>query len=178
MKIRFWNKVYSRCILSEGIPVDRCRAFHTHAKHLGHIQSGYPTYTKTTYIQRYNAALRILCHHLCHFYKIGLDFEKQTMFLMEFSASADKSIIVKEKEKEERNKYIVKVLRWLYPDYSVKLVVLIIGTLGDAKPSLARSLNRIQACQQKVVFGSIHVLKMDGAFAGLSYWVQYTYHDC
>lgn len=80
--------------------------------------------------------------------------------MIEFFTPAETNISAKEEEK--RSKY--QELRKLYPDYSVKLFILLIRYLGGARHTLLLSLEIISACceaadrvatpiQKVVIFG-------------------------
>ena len=59
-----------------------------------------------------------------------LDHQLKTMYVIEFSAPAENNIVLKEEEKRTKYRDLLFELRRLYPDHTVKIVVLIIGALG------------------------------------------------
>lgn len=59
---------------------------------------------------------------------------------MKFLVPADRNITIKEKEKNERYKSLIRELRRLCLGYSDKVIVLISGTVRDAKPSMKRNI--------------------------------------
>lgn len=60
------------------------------------------------------------------------DFEKQTMFVIEFLEPADENITGKEKGNKERYKGLIRDLRWLYLEFFVKRIFLITDALRRA----------------------------------------------
>lgn len=99
-----------------------------------------------------------------------LDKTTRSMYVIEFSAPAETNVVAKETEKRTKYQDLLFELRKQYPEYSVKLIVLIIGVLGGAKPSLLASIKAIPACQRNaeslacrmqkaVLIGSLRVLR-------------------
>ncbi|KDR08536.1 hypothetical protein L798_01790 [Zootermopsis nevadensis] len=70
------------------------------------------------------------------------------MYVIEFSAPAETNIVVKEAEKRTKYQDLVFELRQLYPGFTVKLIILIIGVLGEVKSSLLANIKLIPACQR------------------------------
>ena len=69
-----------------------------------------------------------------------LDHQTKVMYVIEFSAPAETNITLKEEEKRTKYRDLRYELQVLYPDYSVKMVVLIIGVLGGMRPTLLSAL--------------------------------------
>ncbi|XP_021925527.1 uncharacterized protein LOC110832658 [Zootermopsis nevadensis] len=99
-----------------------------------------------------------------------IDTSGCTMYVIEFSAPAETNIVVKEAEKLTKYQDLVFELRQLYPGFTVKLVVLIIGVLGGVKSSLLADIKLIPACQRNaeallsrmqkaVLLGSLRLLR-------------------
>nr|CAH7744714.1 unnamed protein product [Callosobruchus chinensis] len=65
-----------------------------------------------------------------------LDHQQKTMFVNEFSASAEVNIVSKEEEKRAKYQELLGQLRRLWPDYAVSLLVIVIGSLGEMKNTL------------------------------------------
>ena len=100
-----------------------------------------------------------------------LDFENKQMFVIELSCPAN----ISRKEMEKRSKYLdlLSELRKLYPGFSVKLVVLIVGVLRGMRASFRRELDIIPACrssssllicriQKAVLLGSMRIVRTLG----------------
>ena len=98
--------------------------------------------------------------------------EKRTssMYVIEFSAPAETNIDIKEREKRAKYIDLVGELRRLYPECSVRLVVLVVGVLGGIKDTILAELRKIPACQNSpeqlvmkmqkaVVLGSLRLLR-------------------
>ena len=99
-----------------------------------------------------------------------LDLGARSMYVIEFSAPAEANMEAKERDKRTKYQDLLFELRQLYPGYSVKLVVLIIGVLGGVKDSLLASIKCIPACekaayalavkmQKAVLLGSMRLLR-------------------
>ncbi|XP_074025758.1 uncharacterized protein [Leptinotarsa decemlineata] len=99
-----------------------------------------------------------------------LDHQTKTIFVVEFSAPGETNIVRKEEEKRIKYRDFLFELRRLYPDHSVKMVVLIIGVLGGMMSSLLSNLKIIPACRTKaeilaaqmqkaVILGSLRLLR-------------------
>ena len=59
-----------------------------------------------------------------------LDHQSRTIFVIEFSAPGETNIVRKKEEKRTKYRDLLFELRRLYPNHSVKMVVLITGVLG------------------------------------------------
>ncbi|XP_074035582.1 uncharacterized protein [Leptinotarsa decemlineata] len=99
-----------------------------------------------------------------------LDHQIKTIFVVEFSAPGETNIVRKEEEKRIKYRDFLFELRRLYPDHSVKMVVLIVGVLGGMMSSLLSNLKIIPACrikaeilaaqmQKAVILGSLRLLR-------------------
>lgn len=97
------------------------------------------------------------------------DSETQEIYIIEFSAPCDKNIVVKEGEKRAKYQDLGVELKKMYPGYSVKIVVLIIGVLGGMRDTFLKDLKVIPACrdnslslacrmQKAVIHGSLRIL--------------------
>lgn len=106
-----------------------------------------------------------------------LDNLSHAMFVIEFSAPAETNMAAKEIEKRTKYQDLLCELRQMYPGYSVKLVVLIVGVLGGVKCSLVENLKCIPACraradalasamQKAVLLGSLRLLRAHDPAAG------------
>lgn len=102
-----------------------------------------------------------------------LDHGTREIFVIEFSCPAEKNISSKEIEKREKYSDLLSELRQMYPEHSVKLVVLIMGVLGGVKASFEQELKAIPACrpasntlvcrvQKACLLGSLRTLKTHG----------------
>ncbi|CAH1153973.1 unnamed protein product [Phaedon cochleariae] len=78
-----------------------------------------------------------------------LDHQTKAMFVIEFSAPAETNIVLKEEEKRTKYRDLLFELRRLYPDHSVGLVILIIGSLGGTRHTLLLEIQKIPACRDK-----------------------------
>ena len=78
-----------------------------------------------------------------------LDHQTKAMFVIEFSAPAEPNIVLKEEEKRTKYRDLLFELRRLYPDHSVELVILIIGSLGGTRHTLLSEIQKIPACRDK-----------------------------
>ena len=92
-----------------------------------------------------------------------LDHQTKVMYVIT-------NITLKEDEKRTKYRDLRYELQVLYPDYSVKMVVLIIGVLGGMRPTLLSALKTIPACQESaewlagqmqkaVILGSLRLLR-------------------
>ena len=99
-----------------------------------------------------------------------LDHQLKTMYVIEFSAPAENNIVLKEEEKRTKYRDLLFELRRLYPDHTVKIVVLIIGALGGIRHTLLSDLKIIPACrnsaeilagrmQKAIILGSLRLLR-------------------
>ena len=99
-----------------------------------------------------------------------LDHQTKVMYVIEFLAPAETNITLKEEEKRTKYRDLRYELQVLYPDYSVRMVVLIIGVLGGMRPTLLSALKTIPACQKSaewlagqmqkaVILGSLRLLR-------------------
>ncbi|KAK9738973.1 hypothetical protein QE152_g9366 [Popillia japonica] len=59
-----------------------------------------------------------------------LDVREKLMFVVEFSAPLDENLLKKEAEKREKYSDLMDSLRTSYPEYKIKLIVLVVGALG------------------------------------------------
>ncbi|KAG5884670.1 hypothetical protein JTB14_033208 [Gonioctena quinquepunctata] len=98
------------------------------------------------------------------------DREQKTIYVIEFSAPGETNIVRKEDEKRTKYRDLLFELRILYPDHSVKMVVLIIGAPRGMMPTLLSNLEIIPACrksaeflagrmQKAVILGSLRLLR-------------------
>lgn len=98
------------------------------------------------------------------------DLEKKVIYVIEFSAPCETNIISKEEEKMTKYQELLLELRHIYPDYSVRMVVLIIGVLGGIRDTFLRNMEIIPACrdrardltcrmQKAVVLGSLRLIR-------------------
>ncbi|XP_030746059.1 uncharacterized protein LOC115874901 [Sitophilus oryzae] len=98
------------------------------------------------------------------------DIAKKIIYVIEFSAPSEKNIISKEEEKREKYQELLEQMRRMYADHSVRLVVLVIGSLGGVKDTLLQQLKLIPACynvaerlaasmQKAVILGSLKILR-------------------
>nr|CAH7729905.1 unnamed protein product [Callosobruchus chinensis] len=69
------------------------------------------------------------------------------MFVIEFSAPAEVSIVSKEEEKRTKYQELLGQLRRLWPDYAVSLLVMVIGSLGGMRNTLLSALRAIPVCR-------------------------------
>ena len=76
-----------------------------------------------------------------------LDHNDKTIYVIEFSAPSGKDIMGKEEQKREKYQDLLAKLRKLYDGHSVKLVVLVIGSLGGARTTLLQQLRQVPAFQ-------------------------------
>ena len=210
----FNTLVYRRRVMGMEVPDVSCRACRRAPETVMHLLSACPTYAVSAYIQRHNAALRVLYYHLRHSYEIDetpvlpyapgdiesvvgnekcliywnysfptvrqiqankpdivlLDRQLKTMYVIEFSAPAENNIVMKEEEKRTKYRDLLFELRRLYPDHTVKIVVLIIGALGGIRHTLLSELKIIPACrnsaeilagrmQKAIILGSLRLLR-------------------
>nr|CAI5831945.1 unnamed protein product [Callosobruchus analis] len=99
-----------------------------------------------------------------------LDHQQKTMFVIEFSAPAEVNIVSKEEEKRTKYQELLGQLRRLWPDYTVSLLVMVIGSLGGMRNALLSALRAIPVCraaahilaarmQKAVILGSLRLLK-------------------
>lgn len=99
-----------------------------------------------------------------------LDHLQKAMYIIEFSAPAEVNIALKEEEKRTKYQDLLYQMRRLYPDHTVSLVVLVIGSLGGMKTTLLSALRSIPACrnsanilagrmQKAVILGSLRLLR-------------------
>src|SRR5699024_8136098 len=99
-----------------------------------------------------------------------LDKQEKCLFVIEFSAPAENNIKTKEEEKRTKYQELITELRQLYPGHRVKLVVLIIGSLGGVPHSLLSELKQIPVCratayslacrmQKAVLLGSLRIIR-------------------
>jgi hypothetical protein len=208
--------VYRNRIFQENIDTS-CRACKRHPETITHILSACPTYAQSLYINRHNAALRVLYFHLrfaygldeqpilpyvpqeiesvvsnsrCRLYWnyafptsrllrankpdiVLLDFNTKEIFLIEFSAPAETNVNIKEAEKRDKYRDLSFEFGRLYPGHSIKMVVLIIGSLGGMKDNFVKELDIVPACrsqsvmlaykmQKAVILGSLHIVRAHG----------------
>ena len=66
----FNTLVYRRRVMGMEVPDVSCRACRRAPETVMHLLSACPTYAVSAYIQRHNAALRVLYYHLRHSYEI------------------------------------------------------------------------------------------------------------
>ncbi|CAH1163505.1 unnamed protein product [Phaedon cochleariae] len=103
-----------------------------------------------------------------------LDHHSKAMFVIEFSAPAEPNIVLKEGEKRTKYRDLLFELRRLYPDHSVELVILIIGSLGSTRHTLLSEIQKTPACRDKahiltggmqkaVILGSLRSLRAHGS---------------
>nr|CAI5870488.1 unnamed protein product [Callosobruchus analis] len=76
-----------------------------------------------------------------------LDHQQKTMFVIEFSAPAEVNIVSKEEEKRTKYQELLGQLRRLWPDYTVSLLVMVIGSLGGMRNTLLSALRAIPVCR-------------------------------
>nr|CAI5831238.1 unnamed protein product [Callosobruchus analis] len=76
-----------------------------------------------------------------------LDHQQKTMFVIEFSAPAEVNIVSKEEEKRTKYQELLGQLRSLWPDYTVSLLVMVIGSLGGMRNTLLSALRAIPVCR-------------------------------
>nr|CAI5837629.1 unnamed protein product [Callosobruchus analis] len=99
-----------------------------------------------------------------------LDHQQKTMFVIEFSAPAEVNIVSKEEEKRTKYQELLGQLRRLWPDYTVSLLVMVIGSLGGMRNTLLSALRAIPVCraaahilaarrQKAVILGSLRLLR-------------------
>jgi len=98
------------------------------------------------------------------------DLEHKVIYLVEFSAPAERNIIIKEDEKHLKYQDLMFELRRLHPGFAVRLVILIIGVLGGINTTFLGSLSVLPHCkkqskyladamQKAVIMGSLRVLR-------------------
>nr|CAH7752034.1 unnamed protein product [Callosobruchus chinensis] len=133
----------------------------------------FKTYAGTAYVHRHNAALRVLYYHLRHSYGVLLDHQQKTMFVIEFSAPAEVNIISKEEEKRIKYQELLGQLRRLWPDYTVSLLVMIIGSLGGMRNTLLSALRAMLVCRAAahILAARMHKAKLLGQLRRL--WPDY-----
>lgn len=99
-----------------------------------------------------------------------LDQQLKAMFIIEFSAPAEVNIARKEEEKRTKYQDLLFQLRRMYPEYTVRLVVLVIGSLGGMRSTFLAEIKSIPACQpvahilagrmqKAVILGSLRLLR-------------------
>nr|CAI5858217.1 unnamed protein product [Callosobruchus analis] len=99
-----------------------------------------------------------------------LDHQQKTMFVIEFSAPAEVNIVSKEEEKRTKYQELLRQLRRLWPDYTVSLLVMVIGSLDGISNTLLSALRAIPVCraaahilaasmQKAVILGSLRLLR-------------------
>ena len=99
-----------------------------------------------------------------------LDHQQKTMFVIEFSAPAEVNIVSKEEEKRAKYQDLLGQLRRLWPDYTVSLLVMVIGSLGGMRDTLLSALRKMPVCraaahilaarmQKAVILGSLRLLR-------------------
>nr|CAH7756697.1 unnamed protein product [Callosobruchus chinensis] len=69
-----------------------------------------------------------------------LDHQQKTMFVIEFSAPAEVNIVSKEGEKRTKYQDLLGQLRRLWADYTVSLLVMVMGFLGGMRNTLLSAL--------------------------------------
>ena len=98
------------------------------------------------------------------------DFDEKIIYVIEFSAPAETNITTKEEEKRLKYQPLLFELRQLHRGFKVKIVVLIIGSLGGMKQSFVSELEIIRVCrrnatilagqmQKAVILGSLRLLR-------------------
>ncbi|KAK9754505.1 hypothetical protein QE152_g1261 [Popillia japonica] len=99
-----------------------------------------------------------------------LDVREKLMFVVEFSAPLDENLLKKEAEKKEKYSDLMDSLRTSYPEYKIKLIVLVVGALGAISENFNNNLKKIPACREKaqhlqdlmqkaVILGSLRLLR-------------------
>ena len=102
-----------------------------------------------------------------------LDLRTKEIFVIEFSCPAEININNKEIEKRDKYRDLIFELEKLYPGYKVKLVVLIIGSLGGMKPNFVKELETVPVCrtqsvmlscrmQKAAILGSLYIVRAHG----------------
>ncbi|CAG9815370.1 unnamed protein product [Phaedon cochleariae] len=105
-----------------------------------------------------------------------LDHQTKAMFGIEFSAPVEPNTVLKEEDKRTKYRDLLFGLRRLYPDHSVELVILIIGSLGGTRHTLLSEILKIPACSDKahilaggmqkaVILGSLRLLRAHGSWS-------------
>nr|CAH7713539.1 unnamed protein product [Callosobruchus chinensis] len=69
------------------------------------------------------------------------------MLVIEFSAPAEENIVSKEEEKRTKYQELLGQLRRLWPDYTVSLLVMVIGSLGGMSNTLLSALRAMPVCR-------------------------------
>nr|CAH7727215.1 unnamed protein product [Callosobruchus chinensis] len=101
---------------------------------------------------------------------VFLDHQQKTMFVIEFSAPAEMNIVSKEEEKRTKYQELLGQLRRLWPDYTVSVLVMVIGSLGGMRNTLHSALRAMLVCraaahilaarmQKAVILGSLGLLR-------------------
>nr|CAI5845153.1 unnamed protein product [Callosobruchus analis] len=191
--------VYRGRVMGMNVPDTRCRACRQAPETLMHLLSACKTYAGTAYVHRHNAALRVLYYHLRHSYgidetpvlpyapgdiesvvenercRIYRNYSFPTLELVQ--ANKPDVVLLDHQQKtmfeeEKRTKYqeLLGQLRRLWPDYTVSLLVMVIGSLGRMRNTLLSALRAIPVCraaahilaarmQKAVILGSLRLLR-------------------
>nr|CAH7745314.1 unnamed protein product [Callosobruchus chinensis] len=174
----FNTLVYRSRVMGVNVPDARCRACRQAPETLMRLLSACKTYADTAYVVEtercpiyWNYSFPTL--ELVQANKpdiVLLDHQQKTMFIIEFSAPAEVNIVSKEEEKRTKYQELLGQLRRLWPDYTVSLLVMAIGSLGGMRNTLLSALRAIPVCraaahilaarmQKAVILGSLRLLR-------------------